>query len=234
MAGQPGGRTGRPPLTERYRQATRMEIADQAVRLFVTHGVAATTADDIASAAGVSARTLWRYFRSKEDCARPLLTAGLDMMTERLREYWRGGASLTEVMPRAGDPDLIAAQRLGALRDLVRLTRDEPALRAIWLETHFTAETVFAGLIAEGTGRSAHELDVRLEAGMLNAALRIVVEDWALEQAAPAAPIDESAGAALGEALARALEVMTKLFDRERPGAFAPPAATPTARPTRS
>lgn len=214
MAGQAGGRTGRPPLTERYRQATRMEIADQAVRLFVTRGVAATTAEEIAAAAGVSTRTLWRYFRSKEECARPLLTAGLDMMTEHLREHWCEGVPLAEVLPSAGDPRLIAAQRLGALRDLVRLTRDEPGLRAIWLETHFTAETVFAGLIAEGTRRSAHDLAVRLEAGMLNAALRIVVEDWALEAEAPGAD-DPASGIALGEALARALDVTTRLFDRE-------------------
>ncbi|WP_436789171.1 TetR/AcrR family transcriptional regulator [Yinghuangia sp. YIM S10712] len=185
-----------------------MEIADQAVRLFVTRGVAATTAEEIASAAGVSTRTLWRYFRSKEDCARPLLTAGLDLITEHLRDYWGGGSSLTQAMPRAEDPDLVAAQRLDALRDLVRLTREEPGLRAIWLETHFDAEAVFAGLIAEGTDRSADDLAVRLEAGMLNAALRIVVEDWALEP-------DEPTGPSLGEALARALEIMTRLFECE-------------------
>ncbi|UGQ12842.1 TetR/AcrR family transcriptional regulator [Yinghuangia sp. ASG 101] len=221
MAGQAGRRTGRPPLTERYRQATRMEIADQAVRLFVTQGVAATTAEQIASAAGVSTRTLWRYFRSKEECARPLLTAGLDMMTERLREHWCAGVPLTQVMPSATDPVVVAAQHMGALRDLVRLTRDEPGLRAIWLETHFTAETVFAGLIAEGTGRSAHDLAVRLEAGMLNAALRIVVEDWALVPDEPGrpdptdqgGPADRSTDAALGEALARALDLMTRFLD---------------------
>ncbi|MFD3589287.1 TetR/AcrR family transcriptional regulator [Streptomyces sp. NPDC058683] len=187
-----------------------MEIADEAVRLFVTQGVAATTAEDIASAAGISTRTLWRYFRSKEECARPLLTAGLDMVTERLRDYWRGGSSLTQAMPSAEDPGVIGTRHLEALRDLVRLSRDEPGLRAIWLETHFDAEAVFARAIAEGSDRSEHDLAVRLEAGMLNAALRIAVEDWALRP-------DEPDGRPLGETLAHALHVMTELLDAEPP-----------------
>jgi AcrR family transcriptional regulator len=201
---------GRPPLTERRRETTRMEIAEEAVRLFVTQGVAATTAEDIASAAGVSTRTLWRYFRSKEECARPLLTAGLDLVTERLRDYWRGGASLTQAMPSADDPRVIDVPQTEALRNLVRLSRDEPGLRAVWLETHFDAEAVFARAIADGSDRSEHDLAVRLEAGMLNAALRIAVEDWALLP-------DQQDGPPLGETLAHALHVMTEFLDAEPP-----------------
>ncbi|MFE6487234.1 TetR/AcrR family transcriptional regulator [Streptomyces sp. NPDC057757] len=214
MAGRPGSRTGRPPLTERRREATRMEIADEAVRLFVTQGVAATTAEDIAAAAGVSTRTLWRYFRSKEECARPLLTAGMDLITERLRAHWRQGGSLAQAFANADDPGLVVAQHVEALRDLVRLCRDEPGLRAVWLETHFDAEAVFAGVIADGTERSERDLVVRLEAGMLNAALRVTVEDWALRP-------DDPTGPSLGESLAHALRTMTRLLDPEDPGAAA-------------
>ncbi|MGW0710293.1 TetR/AcrR family transcriptional regulator [Streptomyces sp. NPDC002643] len=212
MGGQPGSPMGRPPLTERRRETTRMEIAEEAVRLFVAQGVAATTAEDIASAAGVSTRTLWRYFRSKEECARPLLTAGLDMVTERLRDYWRGGTSLARAMPSADDPGVIDVPHLKALRNLVRLSRDEPGLRAVWLETHFDAEAVFARAIAGSSDRSEHDLAVRLEAGMLNAALRIAVEDWALLP-------DQENGPALGETLAHALHVMTEFLDSEPPAA---------------
>ncbi|MDH6218079.1 TetR/AcrR family transcriptional regulator [Streptomyces pseudovenezuelae] len=185
-----------------------MEIADEAVRLFVSQGVAATTAEDIAAAAGVSTRTLWRYLRSKEDCARPLLTAGMDLITARLRTHWGQGGSLAQAFADADDPGLAAAQHVDALRDLVRLSRDEPGLRAVWLQARFDAEAVFAGVIADGTDRSAHDLAVRLEAGMLNAALRIVVEDWALRP-------DDPAGPSVGETLAQALHTMTQLLDPE-------------------
>ncbi|MEU9345248.1 TetR family transcriptional regulator [Streptomyces sp. NPDC048278] len=183
-----------------------MEIADEAVRLFVLQGVAATTAEDIASAAGVSTRTLWRYFRSKEECVRPLLAAGIELATERLRAYWRGDGSFAHAISSFDDPGTVAAQPIEALRDLVRLSRKEPGLRAVWLESHFDAEEVFAGVIAEGTGRSAHDLAVRLEAGMLNAALRVAVEDWAVQPANPQGP-------PLGETLAAALLLVAQLFE---------------------
>ncbi|MEU9448883.1 helix-turn-helix domain-containing protein [Streptomyces sp. NPDC048277] len=210
MTGRPEGRAGRPPLTERRRDATRMEIAEEAVRLFGAQGVAATTAEDIAAAAGISTRTLWRYFRSKEECVRPLLAAGIGIITERLRAHWRGETSLAQAISGIDDPGVVAAQPIGALRDLVRLSRDEPGLRAVWLETHFDAEAVFATVIAEGTGRSECDLAVRVEAGMLNAALRVAVENWALRP-------ERAAGLPLGETLAAALYLVARRLEAEPP-----------------
>ncbi|MBR8642757.1 TetR family transcriptional regulator [Streptomyces tuirus] len=179
MAGQAGGATGRPPLTERRRAETRMEIAEEAVRLFAAKGVAAVTAEDIASAAGVSTRTLWRYFRSKEECVRPLLTTGLELLSDRLRECPGDHDSLAEaILSIRYDDD--TTPRLRALGDLLRLCRDEPGLRAVWLEAHYDAEAAFAAMIAERTGRPAGDLAVRVEAGVLNTAMRIGVEEWAL------------------------------------------------------
>ena len=206
MGARSGSRTGRPPLTERRREATRREIAEHALRLFAAQGVAATTAEDIAAAAGISTRTLWRYFRSKEDCVRPLLTAGIEMATERLPAYLRGDGSLAHALACVDDPAGLSAQPVRALRDLVRLSHDEPGLRAVWLETHFDAEPVFARVIAEGTGRSAQDLAVRMEAGMLNAALRIAVEHWASQPERPTDP-------PLDVTLTQALRVATQCFE---------------------
>ena len=56
-----------PNLTERRREQTRAEIADVAVALFLERGFAETTMDDVAEAAGVSRRTAYRHFPSKDD-----------------------------------------------------------------------------------------------------------------------------------------------------------------------
>lgn len=56
-----------PNLTERRHQQTRTTIADAAVALFIKHGFVETTMDDIALAAGVSRRTAYRHFPSKDD-----------------------------------------------------------------------------------------------------------------------------------------------------------------------
>ncbi|MFC8225933.1 TetR/AcrR family transcriptional regulator [Streptomyces sp. NPDC057287] len=177
---QGGARLGRPPLTERRKAATRLEIAREAVRLFAERGVAATTADEIAAAAGISQRTLWRYTSSKELCVSPLLTYALDSVTVLMRA-WPRDRPLAEAV--AGGPsaltDASASTDAEALRDLVLLTRSEPGLRAVWLQVHHDAERVFAEVIAERTGRGPDDLEPRVQATLFNGALRIAVEQWA-------------------------------------------------------
>uniref|UniRef100_UPI001F5FEA57 TetR family transcriptional regulator n=1 Tax=Actinomadura roseirufa TaxID=2094049 RepID=UPI001F5FEA57 len=57
----------RPGLRERTRRAVRAELAELAMGLFAERGYAATTVEDIAAAAGLSKRSFFRYFPSKED-----------------------------------------------------------------------------------------------------------------------------------------------------------------------
>lgn len=54
-------------LWSRTRQAAFAEIAEVAMDLFLEKGFEATTFDDIAAAAGISRRSLFRYFGTKED-----------------------------------------------------------------------------------------------------------------------------------------------------------------------
>lgn len=54
-------------IRERARGALRGELADVALRLFEERGYDVTPVDDIASAAGISPRTFYRYFGTKEE-----------------------------------------------------------------------------------------------------------------------------------------------------------------------
>jgi len=54
-------------LAERKRQLVRDELAEAALRLLARCGYAETTVDQIVGEAGVSRRTFFRYFRSKDD-----------------------------------------------------------------------------------------------------------------------------------------------------------------------
>lgn len=56
-----------PDLIERRHERTRAAIADAAVALFAQQGFAETTMDQVAEAAGVSRRTAYRHFPSKDD-----------------------------------------------------------------------------------------------------------------------------------------------------------------------
>ncbi|MEU3341284.1 TetR family transcriptional regulator [Streptomyces sp. NPDC006668] len=54
-------------IWERSRQLASQEIVDTAVRLFTTQGYDETTTEQIAQEVGLSQRTLFRYFGTKED-----------------------------------------------------------------------------------------------------------------------------------------------------------------------
>ncbi|KOX11888.1 TetR/AcrR family transcriptional regulator [Nocardiopsis sp. NRRL B-16309] len=180
-------------MTERRREAVRMEIARAAVRLFTEHGVSGTTGDDIARELGISTRTVWRYFPTKESCVRPLLTTGLDFMAARLRAC-PPDTPLLEHLEREqavedGAPDLEEP-----VADLIRMTHTEPGLMAVWLEVHHAAESVFAEIIAARTGEPADDLAVRVQAAILNTALRLASEE--LAHSAAGGPADSPEGVA--------------------------------------
>jgi AcrR family transcriptional regulator len=198
----PSGRTGRPPLTEARKAEIRLEIARAAVELFVAQGVAATTGEQIGQAVGVSARTVWRYFPSKESCVRPLFSAGIDVIATRLRE-WRPGRPLAELFDR----DLATALLAATGRALVRLTRTEPGLRAIWLQTYDEAEPAFARALADRAGLPADDLRPMIQAAMLNAALRAAVERFAWRRGESALEGAMTEEAEVAETLRSALAV---------------------------
>lgn len=54
-------------LRDRKRRETRQRIAETGLRLFLADGYDSTTLDAIASAAGISRRTFFSYFKSKDD-----------------------------------------------------------------------------------------------------------------------------------------------------------------------
>jgi len=72
-------------LRERTRQAMRDELAELALRMFVDRGFDETTVDDVARAAGMSKRTFFRYFPSKED----VIFGGVDDLGEQVAEEIR-------------------------------------------------------------------------------------------------------------------------------------------------
>jgi AcrR family transcriptional regulator len=75
--------TPSPSLRERKKQLTRQRIIDAAERLFEDRGYDEVTVAEIAAAADVSVKTLFVYFRSKEDLAFAD-TALIDAIVERI------------------------------------------------------------------------------------------------------------------------------------------------------
>jgi len=104
-----GGETG---LAQRKRRFVRDELAEAALKLLADQGFEATTIDQMAAAAGVSRRTFFRYFESKED-----------VLVQSLAE---AGAQLCAGLARRPieEPSAVALRR--AVSVLVTACREQP------------------------------------------------------------------------------------------------------------
>jgi len=199
-------RRGRPPLSAEQRVRQRLEISRHAVRLFRAQGLAATSGAQIAEAAGVSERTVWRWFRVKESCVEPLLRSAMEAFGEALHT-WPADRGLLDHLRReyrpAGDGEL------DDVLAVVRMTADEPALRAVWLLLQEQAEPTLTEVFARRLGVSADSVEARTKAAVVNAALRIATD----ELAAAAAEIGVAAAAeAHGGRLSEILRIATGPF----------------------
>jgi len=72
------------PDTNGRRQERQLQIAEAAVRLFEKRGLVATTVEMIAAEAGISPRTFFRYFDTKESAAFPDHSARVADLERRL------------------------------------------------------------------------------------------------------------------------------------------------------
>jgi AcrR family transcriptional regulator len=110
-----------------------LQVSRVASELFWRDGLAATRGEDIAAVAGISVRTLWRYFRSKEACVEPILTSLARPLFD-LFAAWPLDRTLQEylaVRPSSGRVTYTDDQERGMR--MVALGYSEPALRAAWL-----------------------------------------------------------------------------------------------------
>jgi AcrR family transcriptional regulator len=107
----------------------RYAIAGAAIKLFGEHGLEGTTVDDIAAAAGVSPRTFFRHFETKEQAAFPDHDERIAELRAQLAAHHSSLAPLRVVIELSRqsahqfleDPDLY--------RPRIQLVRANPALR---------------------------------------------------------------------------------------------------------
>src|ERR1700683_1485119 len=138
---------GSPNLRERNKARARAEIASAALNLFSTSGFEGVTVDQIVAAAGVSRRTFFRYFETKEDAL--------------LADYPELNATLTESLIAGGADHPLESVRVGlhrladwyverseAVLERSRVIRDAVNLAARNLEFLSQWESAIAATVA--------------------------------------------------------------------------------------
>jgi AcrR family transcriptional regulator len=125
-------------LRERKKRHTRQQISDVATTLFVVRGFDHVKVSEIADVVGVSEKTVYNYFPTKESLVFDRADEGIARLTAALRER-EAGESPAKAVLRALGEDL---DELGELPEEVHMfmpvfaemVASTPALRAAWLD----------------------------------------------------------------------------------------------------
>lgn len=167
------------PIREQTRAVVRALLAQTAMEQFAAHGYAETTVDDVAAAAGVSRRTLFNYFGSKEELALSGLAEQGTAIAERLAErpveedLW---LSIRASMSVLDEIETTAQRRL----ELVTLLFNNESLRAAHAEKQAGWQTLLAPLIEARLPDSEHRhLEARAIAATAITCLETASEEWA-------------------------------------------------------
>lgn len=146
---------------------TRQKLVDVARQLFAKNGIANTTMNDIALASGKGRRTLYTYFKSKEDVYTAVIESELERLSDKLDEV-----ASKAIRPQEKIIELIY-MHLSQIRETVVRNGNLRAefFRNIWMvekvRKHFDEDEIelFRKVLAEGVAEGEFDIqDVDLVA----------------------------------------------------------------------
>jgi AcrR family transcriptional regulator len=174
-------------LRERKKQATREALARAGVDLFVARGYDETTLAEIAEAAGVSTRTIFAYFPSKEDILFTRMQAMCDSLVQALADRPDGTDALTalrEFILSSEHEKTELDHRLG------HVIAADPTLSSHKRARIAQLQEVLAAAIADDLGVGPDDLRPQVAAASLTAAFEVLErQDRGLSQAPTAAQV---------------------------------------------
>ena len=165
-------------LSARKQEVVRVALAEAAEALFLADGFEATTVEQIAQAAGVSRRTFFRYFESKED-----------VLADHAERFGECLYAALAARPHAEPPlvairnALVPALEAGirdrdVLRYTIRLLRETNGLRRVLLARRNRLEERVAALMARRLGAKAADPTPMLLAFLTRALLDTAFNAW--------------------------------------------------------
>ncbi|MFJ2738560.1 TetR family transcriptional regulator [Streptomyces sp. NPDC087440] len=166
-------------LAERKRQLVADELAEAAMQLLAQKGFDTVTVDEIVAAAGVSKRTFFRYFASKEDVVvRFLADLGSGIRAELAARPVGEPPSLA-LRHAVSVPLAACADHSDRALQVVQLILRTPALHARFLERQAQwREDLTAELAARRGLDAATALYPALAAGTAVTAFNTVLQRW--------------------------------------------------------
>jgi AcrR family transcriptional regulator len=208
-------------LRERKKRLMRQQLSDTATQLFMERGFEAVRVAEIAEACGVSEKTVFNYFPTKESLILDRLESTVASLRTGLAEP---GAKPVEAALRILDHELAALTSwLAAQEDRVRasaaiqrfgtLIQGTPSLRAYQSDMMDQFTTVAAAVLAERAGMSPDDPEPQIAATALLGLWRVQSQALTRSLAGTADPlqVNEDVTAAVHRA-ARLIETGLSSF----------------------
>ncbi|HEV7184097.1 MAG TPA: TetR family transcriptional regulator [Leifsonia sp.] len=168
-------------------------VALIALRHFDEHGYEATTMDDIAAVAGVSRRTLFRYFPNKS----ALVWGGVEPVVERMRAELENASAAErtiDVVRRALTRAIqLPPDRLEATRRRLVLIAGDGSLMGYGLAQLRRNRDLLAGFIAAREGIDTGSLRAQVLADVLTSANFSALTWWAVNGTGDPGPVLDAA-----------------------------------------
>ena len=170
------------PRVGRRRSTTRGDIADVAIDLFSAHGFDAVSVDDVAEAAGIARRTLFRYYASKNAIPWGDFDTHLEHLSDLLDDV---GDDVP--LPQALRSALLAFNTFGAAealqhRNRMRVILETAELQAYSMTMYAGWRAVIAKYVAARCGLKTSDLGPQTTAwAMLGVALS-AYEHWLADE----------------------------------------------------
>lgn len=163
-------------LRERKRVETHARIQTEAMRLFLDRGFEATTLDEIAEAAGVSRRSLFHYFASKEEIVLAAKGDFPEIIVEAINRR-PADEPLLDMVENAFT-DMAERYQTPEARAFARLIHDTPSLSAGDQAKYEKVERILAKALADRKGLPETDVACRVTASAAIGILKLATEAW--------------------------------------------------------
>jgi AcrR family transcriptional regulator len=193
---------GQPDLRERKQRLLRLKLGEVALGLFIERGFDETTIEDIAEAAGISRRTFFRYFATKEDVLLWRFRDGSERLGEALKARPENEPPLLAVHKALEAVHEVYQDHPERHRAYLRFLLETPRLRAQLLDTREQWRVHISRILATrlGAGRDKEAMAL-LIASVALASQDVAVRRWVAEGTRSLKEYADETFAALGEVL---------------------------------
>ncbi|WP_346730628.1 TetR/AcrR family transcriptional regulator [Caballeronia sp. dw_19] len=170
------GKIAKEGLREKKQRETKLRIAETGLKLFCANGYEGTTLDSIAEEAGISRRTFFSYFKSKEEILLTCQAGAWDAMRADLLTVSPDEAPLDAV--RKTLVNHVSRYESDQMMAIDRVMRASETLMARKQAAYAMQEEAFYNTLCEVWRQPKRRPALRIVAMVSIGAMRLALEAW--------------------------------------------------------